>query len=72
MLEFKEYDDKDILKHSPSFYIVRLYSIYYIFLYMKEGTFSYESDRGRRHLRGTFFEYAGRYFLEEEEPLFYA
>ena len=72
MFEFKEYDDKDILKHSPSFYIVRLPNIDYIFLHMKEGTFSYESDRELRYSGGTFFEYAGRYFLEEEEPLFYA
>ena len=72
MLEFKEYDDKDIWKYSPSFYMVRLPNLDYIFLYMKEGTFSYESDGERRYLRGTFFEYAGRYFLEEEEPLFYA
>ena len=72
MLKFKEYDDKDILKHSPSFFIVRLPNLDYIFLHMKEGTFSYESDRGHRYSSGVFFKYAGRYLLEEEEPVFYA
>ena len=72
MLKFKEYDDKDILKYSPSLFIVRLPNLDYIFLHMKEGTFSYESDRGHRYSRGTFFKYAGRYLLEMEEPLFYA
>ena len=72
MLKFKEYDDKDIWKHSPSFFIVRLPNLDYIFLHMKEGTFSYESDRGHECSRGAFFEYAGRYLLEEEEPVLYA
>lgn len=72
MLKFKEYDDKDIWKYSPSLFIVRLPNQDYIFLNMKECTFSYESDRERKYLRGTFFEYAGRYLLEMEEPIFYA
>lgn len=72
MLKFKEYNDKDIWKYSPSLFMVRLPKLDYIFLHMKEGTFFYESDRRHSYSRGTFFEYADRYLLEEEEPVFYA